>query len=86
MKLSSSVLKKVIREEAAKMGKEKSTEDAAKETEEVEAGDLADTLEKHIDYVKAVKLEEKRMINRLRKLRENKNRSLRTIHKLIKRI
>jgi len=82
MKLSSEVLKRIIAEEAAKFraskvreSKEqlKSVEDAAKDVEEVDADEYADSLAKHVDMMQALKIEETRLLRRLKKVRENKH-------------
>lgn len=71
-RLTPELLRRVVKEEVSKFGKLRSTEDAAKDAEEVEAGDLADTLEKHIDMMKALKIEENRLKARLAKVQEQK--------------
>lgn len=71
MKLSSKVLRRIIAEEAAKFKRE-TPEDAAKDTEEVDADEYADSLEKHVDMMKALKIEEGRLVRRLKKIREEK--------------
>ena len=60
MKLSSKVLRRIIAEEAAK------------DTEEVDADEYADTLEKKVDMMKALKIEEARLLRRVKKIREEK--------------
>lgn len=70
-------LKKIIREEVASFGQEKDVESV--EATETDADELADSLEKKIDYVKALKIEEARLVRRLRKIRENKSRVLKTL-------
>lgn len=78
MKLTSDVLKKIIAEEVAKFQESKlfgdmeSTEDAAKDAEEVDADEYADSLENHIDHYKALGLEETRLIKRLGQIHEAK--------------
>lgn len=81
MKLTSELLKKIIAEEVAKFGDEVSTVDAAKETEEVEADEMGSdkTLEKKIDYIKALKIEESRLRARLKKVVETRTRVARSI-------
>jgi regulator of replication initiation timing len=49
-----------------------STEDAAKDAEEVDADGYADSLENHIDHYKALGLEETRLIKRLAQIHEAK--------------
>jgi hypothetical protein len=59
------MLRSVILEEMKKINEEKklkSVEDKAKETKELgDAGDYADTLEKHIDMLKALKVKETKL-------------------------
>ncbi len=49
------------------------------EAEEVDAADQAQSLEKHIDHAKVLKLEEQRLVRRLRKIQEAR----RKVHKRI---
>jgi hypothetical protein len=79
MRLTSALLKKMIREEAAKFGEMESTEDRAKDADEVDADEYAGSIEKKIDYIKALKIEEARLRRRLRKLAEVKARVARSI-------
>ena len=72
MKLTSTLLKKIIMQEVAKFKAERSTEDAAKDAEEVEASEFADTIENPHNYYKALGLEEARLVKRLEKIREAK--------------
>lgn len=83
MKLTPKLLKKIIEEEAAKFGKMEDTEDAAKDATETDADEYADSLEKHIDYVKALKIEEARLTKRLAQIREAQ---VRTAKKIIQKI
>lgn len=83
MKLTTEMLKKIIKEEAAKFGDMSDPKDVADDTEETDADELADSLEKHIDYVKALKIEEVRLTSRLAKIREAKERA---VKKMIKKI
>lgn len=78
-KLTPSLLRKIIEEEVAHFGDMEDTEDRAKDAEETDADEYADALEKHIDYVKALKIEEARTEKRLEKIREAKNRVLKKI-------
>ena len=78
-KLTSSLLKKIILEEATKFKAAVDTTKKAKETEEVDADELADSLEKHIDYVKALKLEEARVEKRLASIREARQRAIKKL-------
>jgi len=78
MKLTSTVLKRIIAEEVAKIkeaklfGDMESTEDAAKDAEEVDADEYADSLEHHVDHYKALGLEEARLVKRLSQIQEAK--------------
>jgi hypothetical protein len=78
-KLTPGLLRKIIEEEVAKFGDMEDTEKVAKDTEETDADEYADALEKHIDYVKALKIEEARTVKRLAKIREAKQRVLKKI-------
>lgn len=64
------MLKRIIEEEASKFGEEEDVVDAAKDTDEVDADEFADSLEKKIDYEKALKIEETRLRKRFKKIRE----------------
>lgn len=68
MKLTSKLLKQIIEEEASKFGKMQQTDDV--KAEETDADEYADSLEKHIDYVKALKIEETRLRQRLVRIQE----------------
>lgn len=76
MRISKQLLTRLIKEEKAKLEeekkKEKSVEDVAKDTEEVEAGDLADTLEKKVDFMKVLNIKEAKALKYLKKIREVK--------------
>lgn len=79
-KLTPGLLRKIIEEEVAKgFGDMEDVEKKAKETDETDADELADSLEKHIDYVKALKIEEGRLVKRIQKLRETRQRVLKKI-------
>lgn len=77
MKLTTKILKKMILDEASKFGNMRDVEDV--EAEEVDADKLADALEKHIDYVKALKIEESRLKKRLAKIAETRTRIAKTL-------
>ena len=79
MKLTSRLLKRIIREEASKFGDMESTEDRADDVEEVDADEYADSLEKKIDYVKALKIEESRIRRRLSEIANIKRKISRTL-------
>lgn len=74
MVLTIKTLKKIIKEELEKLkmeaaGELESVEDS--KAKEVEADEYADTTEKHIDFYKANKVKEAKLLDQLRKLREN---------------
>lgn len=79
LKLTPKLLKRIIEEEVAKFGDMEDTEKRAKDTEEVDADEQAGALEKHIDFVKALKIEETRLTKRFQKVREAKQRALKRI-------
>ena len=76
MKLTSDLLKKIIMEEVAKFGEMESTEDRAKGADELDADEFGSdkSLEKKIDYMKALKIEENRLRRRLEKIVETRKR------------
>jgi hypothetical protein len=78
-KLTPEFIKRIIAEEMSKFGDMEDTKDRADDTEEVDAGEYADSLEKHIDFVKALKIEEGRVMRRLQKIREAKQLTLKKI-------
>lgn len=81
MKLTSQLLRRIIEEEVAKFGDMESTEDRAKDTEEVDADEFGSekSVEKHIDFIKALKIEENRLRRRLVKIQETKKRLARKL-------
>ena len=92
-KLSAKALVGIIREEQAKFklreakkGKLGDVEKEAKKTKEVDAGEEADTLAKHVDHAKGlkefqtfkkIKEEERKLVARLKELQDSKRRVLR---------
>lgn len=72
MKLTKELLKKIIREESAKFGEQEDVEKKAKETDEIDADEYADSTEKHIDFLHALKIEENRLRRRLNRISEQK--------------
>ena len=76
MKLTNQLLRRIIEEEVAKFGDMEDTEKRAKDTEEVDADELgSDKVHaKNIDFMKALKIEETRLRNRLAKIQETKKR------------
>lgn len=81
MKLTSQLLKKIIAEEVAKFGDMESTEDRASGADELDADEFGSdkSLEKKIDYIKALKIEETRLRARLKKVVETRTRVARSI-------
>jgi len=76
MRLTSRLLRRIIEEEVAKFGDMESTEDRAKDAEEVDADELGTdkAKEKTIDFMKALKIEENRLRARLSKVTETRRR------------
>ena len=79
-KLTANSLKRMIQEEARKLQVETSDPIAAGvekiekvKAEEVDADELAGSLEKDIDYIKALKIHEARLMSKLDKIKEAKN-------------
>lgn len=81
MKLTSTLLKKIIEEEVSKL---KDTVSDNVKADEVDADEFADSLEKKIDYVKALKLEERRLQKRLARISEIKTKTANDIAKSVK--
>ncbi len=79
MKLTSELLKKIIAEEVAKFGEMGDVEDV--KAEELDADELGSdkALEKKIDYIKALKIEETRLRNRLKTIAEARARVINSI-------
>ena len=79
MKLTSNMLKKIIMEEVAKFGDMKDVEDV--DATEVDADELGSdkALEKKIDEMKALKIEENRLRRRLDKIVETRRRVARSL-------
>lgn len=77
-KISSKQLRKFILEEVAKLRKENvegkitPVADVVKDVEEVEASEYASALEQDIDFMKALDIQEARLIKKLRKINEAK--------------
>lgn len=79
MKLTSDMLKKIIMEEVSKFGKMQDVEDV--EADELGADELGSdkALEKKIDYMKALKIEENRLRKRLEKIVEARRKVARSL-------
>lgn len=79
MKLTSSMLKKIIMEEVGKFG---AMEDVEKvKASEIDADEFGSdkALEKKIDYIKALKIEETRLRRRLNRVVETRKRVAKSI-------
>ena len=79
MKLTSQLLKKIIADELAKFKDAGVVSDV--EAEEVDADEQGSdkALEKKIDFIKALKIEETRIRSRLKKVIETRTRVLRSL-------
>lgn len=75
MRLTSTMLKRIIEEEVSKTR----SLDKSVTAKEVDADEYADALENKIDYVKALKLEEKRLVKRLQRISEERARVTKSI-------
>jgi len=80
-KLTPNVLKKIIMQEVAKFANMQDTSKVASKTEETDADEIADSVEKQIDFMKALKIEESRLSKRLSKIQETKKKVLRKINR-----
>lgn len=69
MKLTRELLRKIVLEEKAKLEEADKTDLEKVKADEVDADELADSLEKPIDFVKALKIKESRLIHALRETR-----------------
>ena len=73
-KISHKSLKRIIKEELAKIteqglsGELEDIEKVAKDVPETEASEQADALEQNIDFMKALKIQEKKLVKSLNKL------------------
>ena len=77
-KITPSFLKKVIREEARRLRRESVTGGELEpienvEAEEVDADEYAGSLEKDLDYIKVLKIQERKLIRTINKIREAKS-------------
>jgi hypothetical protein len=81
MKLTNRLLRRIIEEEVSKFGDMEDVESRAKDTEELDADEFGSdkALEKKIDYIKALKIEEARIRRRLNKISETRRRIARSI-------
>ena len=87
-KLTPKMLRRLVIEEKSRMleklGDGMSAEKAAKDTEEVEADDLADTLSQDIDWMKALKIKETKLRRQLRRVNEAKRQVRKRVIKRLK--
>jgi hypothetical protein len=72
MKLTSTMLKTIVTEELQKIVEAKKTETKKAKAKEVDAKDMANTLEKQFDFAKALGLEEVRLTKRLKRIQEQR--------------
>ena len=77
-RITPSVLRKIVVEEAQNMQTEAVTggdltPTEKVEAEEVEASDYAGSLEKDIDHIKALKIHERKLIKKIKQIREAKS-------------
>lgn len=79
MKLTNELLKKIIMEEVAKFGAARSVEDVKAEEVDADEHGSDKALEKKIDYMKALKIEENRLRLRLEKVVETRRRLARKL-------
>jgi hypothetical protein len=74
--MTPSILKRMIVQEARKLRKEvletgkEDPEKVAAATDEVDAGEYADSIEQDIDWMKALKIHERRLIRKLNEVRK----------------
>ena len=77
-KLSAKALRKLVLEELSKLneagmsGELEDTEKVAKDVEEKDASEYADSLEQNIDFMKALKIQEKRLYKKMLRLQAAK--------------
>lgn len=69
MKLTKEALRKIIQEEASKLNSEELKDETPSETDPDE---LADSVEKHVDFIKALKIKEAKLTAQLKKIQEAK--------------
>jgi hypothetical protein len=88
-RLTPNILKKMIMQEARKLRLEvletgeEDSEKVADKAPEVDADEFADSIEQDIDWMKALKIHERLLKKKLKRLREAKNKiSRRLTHKI----
>ncbi len=82
VKLTPALLRSIIEEEVKKgFGDMEDVDKREKDTEEVDADEFGTdkALDKHIDYMKALKVEESRLTKRLAKVQEAKKKAARAL-------
>mgnify|MGYP003349453471 CR=1 FL=1 len=79
MKLTNDLLKKIIMEEVAKFGAVRDVEDVKADEIDADEHGSDKALEKKIDYMKALKIEENRLRRRLEKVVETRRRLARNL-------
>ena len=87
-KITPNLLKRIVVEEARKLQAEAITGGDLEPTEkvdaeEVDADEYADSLEKDIDHIKVLKIQEKKLVKRIKKIRETKQRLANRIAKRV---
>ena len=88
-RMTPSMIKRMIVQEAKKLRMEvletgkSDIKKAASETEEVDAGDYADSIEQDIDWMKVLKIHERRLARKLREVRTAKKRISRRLTKKV---
>lgn len=72
-KLNPKSLKKLVLEELSKMtGELQDVKDVVKDVEEKEASEYATALEQNIDFMKALNIQEARLVKKLKRIQEAK--------------
>lgn len=72
-KLNPKSLKRLVLEELSKMtGELKDVKDVTKDVEEKEASEYATALEQNIDFMKALNIQEARLVKKLKRIQEAK--------------
>lgn len=80
IKLTPDMLKKIIKEEAAKLREEAAADTVVVQdgkpakAEEVDADEYADAAEQHVDFLKALKIKEAKLLKQLKLVREQRAR------------
>jgi len=84
IKLTPALLRKLVLEEKRKITETLEQEEEAVDkvkAEEVPADDLADSIEKDIDWIKALKIQESVLTRKMKKVKEAKRRLKTRLHK-----